>query len=121
MILIEGELGQDVQTLARQTVEANASFEDFYDHIGMLMVPGDFIEDIDEKLWSLTKRRDETVQAISRRLKELLRLFAELPTNAKIIPEVQQCRFFKRAMPKDWQDKLAVAGDHYDKMPALVL
>ena len=112
MILIELELGQDVQTLARQAVEANASFEDFYDQIVMLMVPGDFSEDLDEELWSLTKRRDETVQAISRRLKELVRLFAELPTNAEIIPEVQQCLFSKCAMPNDWQDKLAVAGDH---------
>ena len=50
MIFIEGELGQDVQTLARQAVEANASFEDFYYQIGMLMVPGDFSEDLDEEL-----------------------------------------------------------------------
>ena len=54
-------------------------------------------------------------------MKELVRLFAELPTNAEIIPEVQQCLFSKRAMPNDWQDKLAVAGDHYDKLTALVL
>ena len=33
MILIEGELGQDVRTLARQAVEAKASFEDFYDRL----------------------------------------------------------------------------------------
>lgn len=50
-----------------------------------------------------------------------MHLFAELPTYAEIIPEVQQRRFFKRALPKDWQDRLAVAGDHYDKLTALVL
>lgn len=75
MILIEGELGQDVQKLARQAVEANASFEDFHDQIGMLMVPGDFSEDLDEELLSLTKQRDETVQALSRRSMELVRPF----------------------------------------------
>ena len=50
-----------------------------------------------------------------------MRLFAELPTSAVIIPKVQQCRFFMRAMPKDWQDKLAVAGDNYDKLMAPVM
>ena len=49
----------------------------------MLMVPGDFSEDLDEELWSLTKRCDETVQALSRRLKDLVRLFTVLPTNAE--------------------------------------
>ena len=36
--------------------------------IGMLMDPGDFSEDLDEEMWSLTKRLDETVQALNRRL-----------------------------------------------------
>uniref|UniRef100_A0AAV1UUJ0 Uncharacterized protein n=1 Tax=Peronospora matthiolae TaxID=2874970 RepID=A0AAV1UUJ0_9STRA len=87
----------------------------------MLMVPGDFSEDLEEELWSLTKQREETVQALSHRLKELVLLIAKLITNAEIILKVQQCRFFNRARPMDCQDKLASAGDHYDKPTAIFL
>ncbi|CAI5725821.1 unnamed protein product [Hyaloperonospora brassicae] len=86
-----------------------------------IKIPNDFSEDLDEELWSLTERRDETIQALSRQLKELVRLLAELPMSTKVIPEVQKFRFFKRAMPKDSHDKVAAADDHCDKLTALVL
>ncbi|OWY95435.1 Pol Polyprotein, partial [Phytophthora megakarya] len=47
-------------------------------------------------------------------------MFAELPTNAESIPEVQQCRFLKRAMPPAWQDKLGASGVAHDKMSELI-
>ncbi|KAK1938816.1 hypothetical protein P3T76_008891 [Phytophthora citrophthora] len=42
--------------------------------------------------WSMRKQRDETVRKFSQRLKENVRMFADLPMNAAYIPEVQQCR-----------------------------
>ena len=43
----------------------------------------------------MTKKRDETVLKLSQRLRDSMRMFAELPEDAEILPEVQQCRFFK--------------------------
>ncbi|GMF30839.1 unnamed protein product [Phytophthora fragariaefolia] len=48
-------------------------------------------------------------------------MFAELPEDADIVSEVQQCRYFKRGMPRAWQDKLAAAGVVHDRLNELVL
>ncbi|CAI5742716.1 unnamed protein product [Peronospora destructor] len=67
-------------------------------------------KDLDSELWHMTKKKDETVLKLFQSLQDSVRMFAELPEDAEVIPEVQQCRFFKRAMPRDWQDKLAASG-----------
>ncbi|GMF40265.1 unnamed protein product [Phytophthora fragariaefolia] len=54
-------------------------------------------------------------------MSENIRMFAELPQDAEIIPEVQQCRYFKRGMPRAWQEKLATSGVVYDRLYDLVL
>ncbi|POM69447.1 Pfs, NACHT and Ankyrin domain containing hypothetical protein [Phytophthora palmivora] len=106
----------NIQRLLTQYI----SFTQFYDSIGQLLVPLDYSETLDEELWNLTKRRNESVQQVYRRLKELVRMFAELPVNAESIPDVQQCRFLKRSMPQAWQDRLAASGLIHDKMSELL-
>ena len=86
------------------------SLKQYFTVFGLYVVLIIFGEDLDFKLWHMTIKRDETVLQLSQRLRDSVRMFAELPEDAEVIPEVQQCRFFKRAMPRDWQDKLAASG-----------
>ncbi|POM79577.1 Hypothetical protein PHPALM_2712, partial [Phytophthora palmivora] len=117
LILLDGDLKSEVEDQARQAALEGLSFTQFYDSIGQLLVPLDYSETLDEELWNLTKRRNESVQQVYRRLKELVRMFAEL---AESIPDVQQCRFLKRSMPQAWQDRLAASGLIHDKMTELL-
>ncbi|CAI5712118.1 unnamed protein product [Peronospora destructor] len=96
---------------ATQTaVTTGHSAEQFFTVVGLLSVRPNFSEDLDSELWHMTKKKDETALKLSQSLRYSVRMFAELPEDAEVIPEVQQCRFFKRAMPRDWQDKLAASG-----------
>uniref|UniRef100_A0AAV1UR62 Uncharacterized protein n=1 Tax=Peronospora matthiolae TaxID=2874970 RepID=A0AAV1UR62_9STRA len=97
--LIDGDLATEVEVIAQDAVEHGRTFEQFFTDVGLLSVPHDYSEDLDNELWTMVKRRDETVLKFSQRLRENIRLFAELPQNAEEIPEVQQCRYFKRGMP----------------------
>jgi hypothetical protein len=120
LILIEGQLGDEVQVLAQKAKAAKATFEPFYCEVGLLSVPADFAEDLEDELWGLTKRRGENVQSLGRRLKEIVRYLAELPAGAQNLTEAQQCRYFKRAMPKDWQDRLTESGETYRRLAQLI-
>ncbi|GMF14413.1 unnamed protein product [Phytophthora fragariaefolia] len=117
--LIEGDLKADVARASQEAIEHNKSFEDFFTDVGLLSVPPDFSDDLDNELWTMTKHRDETVLKFSNRLKENIRMFAELPQDTEEIPEVQQCRYFKRGMPRIWQEKLAASGVVYDRLSEL--
>ena len=97
--LIEGDLENEVELAAQKAVAEGHSFEQFFTVVGLLSVPPDFSEDLDYELRHMTKKRDETVLKLSQRLRDSMRMFAELPEDAEILPEVQQCRFFKRAIP----------------------
>ncbi|POM80135.1 Gag-pol fusion protein [Phytophthora palmivora] len=119
--LIEGDLEADVERAAQDAVAGNKSFEEFFTDVGFLSVPHDFSEDLDNELWTMTKRRDESVHKFSQRMRENVRMFAELPQDAEVIPEMQQCRYFKRGMPRAWQEKLAASGAVYDKLNDLAL
>ncbi|CAI5737074.1 unnamed protein product [Peronospora farinosa] len=68
-----------LQWSMNESSEKGYTFEDFYREVGLLLVPADYSEDLDEELWTLTKRRDETVQRCSARLRELAQMYAELP------------------------------------------
>ncbi|OWZ09541.1 hypothetical protein PHMEG_00017741 [Phytophthora megakarya] len=98
--LIEGDLEADVECAAQDAVAEHKSFEDFFTDVGLLSVPHDVSEDLDNELWIMAKRRDESVVKFSQRVKENIRMLAELPQDAEEIPEVQQCRYFKRGMPR---------------------
>ncbi|KAG2790533.1 hypothetical protein PC129_g18862 [Phytophthora cactorum] len=50
------------------------------------LVPLDNSTALEEEPWNLTKRSNETVPQVYRRLKELLRMFAEFPVSAESIP-----------------------------------
>ncbi|KAG6611434.1 Pol Polyprotein [Phytophthora cinnamomi] len=119
--LIEGDLEADVESAAQDAVAGNKTFEEFFTDVGFLSVPHDFSEDLDNELWTMTKRRDESVHKFSQRMRENIRMFAELPQDAEVIPEVRQCRYFKRGMPRAWQEKLAASGAVYDRLNDLVL
>ncbi|OWZ16641.1 hypothetical protein PHMEG_0009537 [Phytophthora megakarya] len=77
--------------------------------------------DLDNLLWTMKKPRDETVVTFSQRLRENVRMFAELLVNAEEIPEVQQCRYLKRGMPRAWQEKLAATEVVHDRFSELAL
>ena len=69
----------------------------------------------------MTKKRDETILALSQRLRDSVRMLDELPKDAEVIPEVQKCLFFKRVMPRNWQDELAAPGMQYDRLNELIM
>ena len=119
--LIDGDLATEVEVIAQDAVEHGRTFEQFFTDVGLLSVPHDYSEDLDNELWTMVKRRDETVLKFSQRLRENIRLFAELPQNAEEIPEIQQCRYFKRGMPRAWQEKLSAAGVVFDHLNELIL
>ncbi|KAE9074824.1 hypothetical protein PF005_g25464 [Phytophthora fragariae] len=81
--LIEGDLETEVEVAARDAVNGGQSFEQFFTSVGLLSVPPYFSEDLDNELWTMTKRRDETVLKFSQRLKDNVRMFAELPEDAE--------------------------------------
>ena len=64
LTLIDGDLSREVERIASESSEKGHTFEDFYCEVGLLLVPADCSEDLDEKLWTLIKRRDETVQCL---------------------------------------------------------
>ena len=48
-------------------------------------------------------------------------MFPELPDDAEVKTEVRQCRFFKQAMPHDYQDELAASETQYDHLNELII
>ncbi|OWY98149.1 hypothetical protein PHMEG_00031155 [Phytophthora megakarya] len=95
-VLIEGDLAAEVAELREEASKKQETFETFFSNVGLLSVPSDFAEDLDNELWHMKKSQDETVHKFAARVKEIVRLFVELPVNAEVIPEVQQMRFLKR-------------------------
>lgn len=51
-------------------VNTGRSFEEFFSDVGLMSVPTDYSEDLDNELWSMKKQSDETVVKFSQRLKE---------------------------------------------------
>lgn len=119
--LIDDDLVTEVEEIAQDAVHSGKTFEEIFTNVGLLLVPHDYSEDLDNRLWTMTKRQNETMLKFSERVKKNIRLFAQLPQNAEEIPEVQQCRYFKRGMPRAWQEKLAAAGVVYERLSELVL
>ncbi|KAG1698395.1 hypothetical protein DVH05_014898 [Phytophthora capsici] len=113
--------GARVEQAAIDAVNTGRRFKEFFSDVGLLPVSADYSEDLDNELWSMEKQRDETVVKFSKRLKENVRMFAELPVNAEEVLEVQQCRYLKRGMLRAWQEKLATAGIVHDRLSELVL
>uniref|UniRef100_A0AAV1UJK5 Peptidase A2 domain-containing protein n=1 Tax=Peronospora matthiolae TaxID=2874970 RepID=A0AAV1UJK5_9STRA len=121
LTLIDGDLLREVERIASDASSKGLTFEDFYREVGLLLVPADYCEDLDEELWTLTKRREETVQRCAARLRQLAQMYAELPQDSQTISELQQCRYFRRAMPPHWQDKLACCGISYETVNELAM
>ena len=48
-------------------------------------------------------------------------MYAELSQDAQTIAEIQLCRYFRRAMPPNWQDKLAFCGISYETITELAM
>ncbi|KAI9981470.1 hypothetical protein PInf_009222 [Phytophthora infestans] len=118
--LVEGDIEAEFTVAAQVASDEANTFQEFFTDVGLLMVPHDYSEDLDNELWTMTKRRDEHVLKLSQRLKENVRMFAELPLDAEEVLEVQQCRYLKRGIPRAWQDKLSSAGVVYDTFSELV-
>ncbi|OWY96918.1 Pol Polyprotein [Phytophthora megakarya] len=84
-VLIEEDLAAEVAELREEASKKQETFETFFSN-------------------HTKKRQDETVHKFAARVKEIVRLFVELPVNAEVIPEVQQVRFLKRGIPSTWQE-----------------
>ena len=69
----------------------------------------------------MAKERDETIHKLSQSLWESVRMFAKIPEDAEVTPEVHHCRFFKRTTSGDWQDKLAASEIQYDRLDELTM
>jgi hypothetical protein len=121
LILIDGSLGLEVQRFAEEATEQQLSFDEYYRNIGMLMVPSDYCDDLDTELYTPTKRRDETVQQVSRHLKENVGMFAQLPCKAEVVPDQKQCRYLKRAMPREWQEKFVLSAMHCECLQDMIV
>ena len=89
---------REVERIASESFIKGFTFEAFYREVGLYLFSLNYSEDLDEELWILTKRRDETVQLYLARLLELAQMYAELP-HAQTISELQLCRYFRRAVP----------------------
>ena len=85
LTLIDGDLLREVERIASKGL----TFEEFYRVVGILQVLADYCEDLDEELWTLTKRREETVQRCVARLRQLAQMYDELPQDAQTISEHQ--------------------------------
>ncbi|POM60314.1 Gag-pol fusion protein [Phytophthora palmivora] len=112
---IEGDLGFEVEQAAIDAINTGRNFEEFFADVGQLSVLVDFSGDLDNELWTMKKRRDDSVVKFSQRPKENVRMFAEFPLNDEEVHEVQQRRYLKRGMPRVWQDKLTAAGIVHDR------
>ena len=66
-------------------------------------VPIDYSEQLEEELFMFAKRRDETIALCYRRMRDLTRMMADLPSGAVILSDEMLIRYFKRAMPSDWK------------------
>ena len=114
LTLIDGDLSREVERISSKSSKKLLTFEDCYREVGSLLVPPDYSEDLDEELWNLIKRRNETVQRCLARLRELAQTHAELPQDAQTISQLQLCCYFRRVMPANWQDKLALCGTSHE-------
>uniref|UniRef100_A0AAV1V3U5 Uncharacterized protein n=1 Tax=Peronospora matthiolae TaxID=2874970 RepID=A0AAV1V3U5_9STRA len=61
LTLIDGDVSREVERIASNSSEKGRTFEDFYREVDYLLVLAGYRADLDEELWNLTKRRDETV------------------------------------------------------------
>ncbi|CAH0488416.1 unnamed protein product [Peronospora farinosa] len=57
LTLIDGDLSREVESIASESSEKGHTFEDFYREVGLLLVPADYSEDLDEELWTLSAPR----------------------------------------------------------------
>ncbi|GLE09054.1 hypothetical protein PINS_up020620 [Pythium insidiosum] len=123
LLLLDGPLAQKVEELNTLALASGTgvSIDHFIDAIGGWFVPHNFSEMLEEEMYHLVKRREESVQSVLRRLREIVRFVANLPVNAEEVIEAKQCRFLKRAMPFEWKRKFKISGLHRDKLSDLVV
>ena len=55
LTLIEGDQLREVERIASDASSKGLTFEEIYREVGLLLVPADYCEDLDEELWTLTK------------------------------------------------------------------
>uniref|UniRef100_A0AAV1UPD6 Uncharacterized protein n=1 Tax=Peronospora matthiolae TaxID=2874970 RepID=A0AAV1UPD6_9STRA len=48
LTLINGDLSREVESISSESSEKGYTFEDFYHEVGLLLVPADCSEDLDE-------------------------------------------------------------------------
>ena len=83
MALIEADLENEAEPAAQNAVTEGHSFEQFFTVVGLLSVPPDFSEDLDNELWHMNKARGETVLKLSQRLRDSVHMYSELFEDAE--------------------------------------
>ncbi|KAG2768686.1 hypothetical protein PC129_g22666 [Phytophthora cactorum] len=100
-VLVERDLATEVAQSLLEAKKETGSFESFYTQVGLLSVPSDFAEDLDNELWNMRKNTKETVSQFAARMRENARLLAEFPEDSEEIPEVQQMRYAMLEIPRE--------------------
>ena len=68
--LIKGDLATEVEVIAQEAVIHGKTSKHFLKEVGLLSVTHDYSEYLDNKLWTMVKRRNETLIIYSQRLKQ---------------------------------------------------
>uniref|UniRef100_M4BSQ3 Uncharacterized protein n=1 Tax=Hyaloperonospora arabidopsidis (strain Emoy2) TaxID=559515 RepID=M4BSQ3_HYAAE len=89
LTLIEGDQLREVERIASDASSKGLTFEEIYREVGLLLVPADYCEDLDEELCTLTKSAEKRrYNDAWHGLRQLVQMYAELPQDAQIISEL---------------------------------
>ncbi|ETL79718.1 hypothetical protein L917_19707, partial [Phytophthora nicotianae] len=101
-------------------VDDKDEFESAYKTWGRLFVPSMYRERLEEELYLFAKKRSETVADCHQRMRNITRMFSNLPSNALELDEQTLILTFKRAMPNEWKTAYERSGVHITSMPKTV-
>ena len=114
-------LGTDLQEILLLQEEQREDNDTHEEHFQATMeavisqhVPDNYGEILEEELWQMRKKKEETVQQFSRRFREVLRYIKVLPHNTEYdLPESTLMRAYKRSMPMQWQNQALMSGQSF--------
>ncbi|CAI5737739.1 unnamed protein product [Hyaloperonospora brassicae] len=104
LVLLENEAREAyVDATAGVDIKDDDAYDLAYEMWARHFVPVDYSEQLEEEPFMFAKRRDETIALCYRRVRDLTRMMADLPSSAVTLSYEMLIRYFKRAMPSDWK------------------
>jgi predicted aspartyl protease len=113
-ILLGGDL---IDTLLQhendqeQGVNDDDHFQGVLETIVFQVIPDNYHTVLETELYNMKKTRQESVQDFTRRFKKTLTYIKAIPREEPfVIADSTLTNFFKKSMPKEWQDKAVHSG-----------